>query len=180
MAFAPVDEPQVALAVVVENAGFGAQNAAPIARRVFDYVISGQYPSEEDIEAVQKGQATRPIGKPRTLADVEVTRAIQTFSVASEEARRLGGDVIPADWDAGGRAFAPAVSTWVPRGPVLAIAPFNFPLNLVAHKVAPALAVGAPVLVKPAPQAPGASQLLARIFEDAARDIASAAEPVRR
>jgi penicillin-binding protein 2 len=70
IAFAPADEPKVALAMVVENAGFGAQNAAPIARRVLDFVILGQYPSEEDIAAVQKGQATRPIGKPRDVANV--------------------------------------------------------------------------------------------------------------
>ena len=70
IAFAPADEPRVALAMVVENAGFGAQNAAPIARRVLDFVILGQYPSEEDIAAVQKGQATRPIGKPRDVANV--------------------------------------------------------------------------------------------------------------
>jgi len=70
VAFAPADNPKVALAMVVENAGFGAQNAAPIARRVFDFVLLGQYPSEEDIEAVQKGQATRPIGKPRAVANV--------------------------------------------------------------------------------------------------------------
>jgi len=70
VAFAPADDPKVALAMVVENAGFGAQNAAPIARRVFDFVITGQYPSQEDIEAVQKGQATRPIGKPRAVANV--------------------------------------------------------------------------------------------------------------
>ena len=68
MAYAPADQPKVALAMVVENAGFGAQNAAPIARRVFDYVLMGQYPSEEDIAAVQRGQATRPIGKPREAA----------------------------------------------------------------------------------------------------------------
>ena len=68
IAFAPADEPKVALAMVVENSGFGAQNAAPIARRVLDFVILGQYPSEEDIAAVQKGQATRPIGKPRDVA----------------------------------------------------------------------------------------------------------------
>ena len=68
MAFAPADEPRVALAMVVENSGFGAQNAAPIARRVFDFVIQGQYPSQDDIEAVRKGQATRPIGKPRDVA----------------------------------------------------------------------------------------------------------------
>ena len=70
VAFAPVDQPKVAIAMVVENAGFGAMNAAPIARRVFDYVIQGVYPSVEDIEAVQKGLATRPIGKPRFAADV--------------------------------------------------------------------------------------------------------------
>ncbi len=70
MAYAPADQPKVALAMVVENAGFGAQNAAPIARRVFDYVLLGQYPSEEDIVAVQRGQATRPIGKPREAASV--------------------------------------------------------------------------------------------------------------
>ena len=70
VAFAPAEDPKVALAMVVENAGFGAQNAAPIARRVFDFVITGQYPSQEDIEAVQKGQATRPIGKSRAVANV--------------------------------------------------------------------------------------------------------------
>jgi penicillin-binding protein 2 len=68
MAYAPAEEPRIALAMVVENAGFGAQNAAPIARRVFDFVIQGLYPSEEDITAVQRGQATRPIGKPREVA----------------------------------------------------------------------------------------------------------------
>ncbi|MBU3651225.1 MAG: penicillin-binding protein 2, partial [Limnohabitans sp.] len=70
IAYAPADDPKVALAMVVENAGFGAMNAAPIARRVFDYVIMGQYPSREDIQAVQKGQATRPIGKPRLVAEI--------------------------------------------------------------------------------------------------------------
>jgi len=70
VAYAPADNPKVALAMVVENAGFGAQNAAPIARRVFDFVLAGQYPSQEDIEAVQKGQATRPIGKQRAVSSV--------------------------------------------------------------------------------------------------------------
>ena len=70
MAYAPAEDPKVAIALVVENAGFGAQNAAPIARRVFDYVLLGQYPSQEDIEAVQKGQATRPIGKVREVAKI--------------------------------------------------------------------------------------------------------------
>ena len=68
--FAPVDDPKIAVALVVENAGFGAEHAAPIARRVFDYWLLGKYPSVEDLAAVQKGQAARPIGKPRQAADV--------------------------------------------------------------------------------------------------------------
>ena len=71
MAFAPADDPKIALAVIVENAGFGAAHAAPIARRVFDYWLLGQYPSVEDLAAVQKGQAGAPIGKPRTSAEVD-------------------------------------------------------------------------------------------------------------
>ena len=69
-AFAPAEAPTIALAVIVENAGFGAAHAAPIARRVFDYWLQGDYPSEEDIAAVQKGQASAPIGKPRKVVDV--------------------------------------------------------------------------------------------------------------
>ena len=64
VAFAPMDQPRVALAVVVENAGFGSASAAPIARRVFDYLLLDQYPNPQDMEAVSKGQAGRPIGTP--------------------------------------------------------------------------------------------------------------------
>lgn len=70
MAYAPAEAPKVVVALVVENAGFGAQNAAPIARRIFDYILLSQYPSTEDIEAVQKGLATRPIGKPRDVTKI--------------------------------------------------------------------------------------------------------------
>jgi penicillin-binding protein 2 len=70
IAFAPADDPKIALALVVENAGFGAQHAAPIARRVFDYWLLGQYPNEEDIAAVKKGLAAAPIGKPRLASEV--------------------------------------------------------------------------------------------------------------
>jgi penicillin-binding protein 2 len=73
MAFAPAEEPKIALAVVVENAGFGAVSAAPIARRVFDYWLLGQYPSEEDIAATQKGLTSRPVGTPRNKADIALT-----------------------------------------------------------------------------------------------------------
>jgi penicillin-binding protein 2 len=71
IAFAPADNPKIALAVVVENAGFGGELAAPIARRVFDYWLLGQYPSEDDLAAVRKGQAAAPIGKPRKASEVD-------------------------------------------------------------------------------------------------------------
>ena len=89
MAFAPADNPKIALAVVVENAGFGAAHAAPIARRVFDYVLMGQYPNEEDMLAVQKGLAAAPIGKPRMAAEMAGLltsingAASQSFTTAS-------------------------------------------------------------------------------------------------
>ena len=121
-------------------------------------------------------------GKPVTLADTEVTRAISTFTVASEETKRYSGDLIPLDIEPYGRAYSSmtsaAVSYFVPRGPVLAIAPFNFPLNLVAHKVAPALAIGATVMLKPPPQAPGASNILAEIFEVARAQVSDAQDQI--
>jgi len=69
-AFAPAENPTIVIAAIVENAGFGAAHAAPIARRVFDYWLLGDYPSEEDLAAVQKGLASAPIGKPRKAVDV--------------------------------------------------------------------------------------------------------------
>ena len=65
MAYAPAEDPKIAIAMIVENAGFGAQNSAPIARRAFDYYLMGLYPSAEDLAAVKLGKATTPIGKQR-------------------------------------------------------------------------------------------------------------------
>jgi penicillin-binding protein 2 len=70
IAFAPANDPTIALAVIVENAGFGSASAAPIARRVFDYWLLGQYPNSEDMVAVRKGLAMAPIGKPRKADEV--------------------------------------------------------------------------------------------------------------
>jgi len=69
MAYAPVEEPQVALAVIVENAGFGSAAAAPIARRVFDYLLLDQVPSEADLALVKEGKAMAPVGKPRPASE---------------------------------------------------------------------------------------------------------------
>jgi len=70
IAFAPAENPKIALAVIVENAGFGSAAAAPIARRVFDYWLLDQYPSEDDLAAVRRGQAAAPIGTPRKASEV--------------------------------------------------------------------------------------------------------------
>ncbi|SFN31799.1 penicillin-binding protein 2 [Variovorax sp. OV329] len=69
-AFAPVNDPKIAVAVIVENAGWGAGAAAPIARRIFDYWLLDQYPSEADMAAIRQGKATAPIGKPRVASEV--------------------------------------------------------------------------------------------------------------
>jgi penicillin-binding protein 2 len=70
MAFAPANDPAIALALIVENAGWGAEAAAPIARRVFDFWVNGQYPSEADLANVRRGQGGPPVGKPRAISEV--------------------------------------------------------------------------------------------------------------
>jgi penicillin-binding protein 2 len=82
MAAAPIDAPTVVLAVVVENAGFGAEAAAPIARRVFDYLLLGQVPSEEDLAAVRQGRAAAPIGIPRRAEDLLLPGAAAVVEAA--------------------------------------------------------------------------------------------------
>ena len=92
-------------------------------------------------------------GKPWQFAVSEVDRAVSTFTIAAEEAKRFAGESIPMDMTPAGEGYF-AVSRRVPIGPISAISPFNFPLNLVAHKVAPCLAVGSAMILKPPPQAP--------------------------
>ena len=103
--------------------------------------------------------------KPIKTARIEVERAINTFHIAAEEATRIYGEYIPLD------TTAATAGRWgllrrFPLGPVFAITPFNFPLNLVAHKVAPAIAAGCPIILKPAPQTPICSLLLAEIVQE--------------
>jgi len=105
-------------------------------------------------------------GKPIKTARGEVDRAIFTFKVASEEARRIGGEILPLDW-LPGLDRREAHIRRVPLGPIAGITPFNFPLNLVAHKVAPALAAGNPVIIRPASQTPVSAITLGRIAVDA-------------
>ena len=105
-------------------------------------------------------------GKPLQYATDEVDRAISTFTFAAEEAKRLGGEMVPMDAASAGEGYV-AMTARVPVGPVAAISPFNFPLNLAAHKVAPALAVGAPVVLKPPPQAPLTALRLGQLLQEA-------------
>jgi acyl-CoA reductase-like NAD-dependent aldehyde dehydrogenase len=105
-------------------------------------------------------------GKALKYARAEVERAVSVFALAAEEARRIGGEVVPLDAVPSGEGF---FGFWQrrPVGPVAAITPFNFPLNLVAHKVAPALAAGCPVVVKPASATPLSALMLAEILAEA-------------
>lgn len=104
-------------------------------------------------------------GKPITWARVEVSRAVSTFRWAAEEARRFSGELQRLDTDPGAVGRMAMVRRF-PRGPVLGITPFNFPLNLVAHKVAPAIAAGCPVIIKPAPATPLVALHLASIVSE--------------
>lgn len=120
---------------------------------------------EKEAEAFAKLIAEE-VKKPLKEARREVIRAAFTFRWASEEAKRWGGELLPLDLDANTEGRI-ALTKRVPRGPGLFITPFNFPLNLVAHKVAPALAVGMPFVLKPAPQAPRTALKLAQIIKNA-------------
>ncbi|MFN2490002.1 MAG: aldehyde dehydrogenase family protein [Actinomycetota bacterium] len=102
-------------------------------------------------------------GKPLKWARVEAARAVSTFRWAAEECRREGGEVMRLDTEEALGARLGIIRRF-PLGPVLAIAPFNFPVNLVAHKMAPALAVGAPIVIKPATKTPLGALLLGELF----------------
>ena len=105
-------------------------------------------------------------GKPMKAARVEAERAVSTYTMAAVEARRLTGEVVPMDASAAGVGKV-AYTMRVPIGIVGAITPFNFPLNLVAHKVAPALAAGCAVVLKPAGQTPLSALLLGELETEA-------------
>src|ERR687883_2024046 len=105
-------------------------------------------------------------GKPMKAARVEASRAMSTYTMAAVEARKLAGEMVPMDASQAGEGKLPFTP---PRaiGILRAITPFNFPLNLVAHKLAPALAAGCPVVLKPASQTPLSALLLAELMDEA-------------
>jgi len=141
-----------------------SMGALPAHRRyhLLQRIAGSLYDRREEFARLMTGEAGKPIADARR----EVTRAIQTFTVAAEEAKRIGGDVVPLDWTPGTDSHFGILRRF-PIGPILGITPFNFPLNLVAHKVAPALAAGNPILIKPAPQTPLTALLLGEIALEA-------------
>jgi glyceraldehyde-3-phosphate dehydrogenase (NADP+) len=149
-----------------EEAAACAVEAVPAMRRLPAHVRAAALLAVAGRLAARQEEIARTItaesGKPIADARREVGRAVQTFTVAAEEARRIGGDVVPMDLTPGMERYVGIVRR-VPIGPVLGITPFNFPLNLVAHKVAPCLAAGNPIVLKPAPQTPLTALLLAEL-----------------
>ncbi|MFY1668461.1 aldehyde dehydrogenase family protein [Plantactinospora sp. WMMB334] len=153
----------------VETAVAAAESVAERAAALPAHVRAGALEHVSRRLAERAEEVARGIiaesGKPVKWARVEVTRAVSTFRWAAEEARRWSGEVQRLDTDPAGEGRIALVRR-VPRGPVLGITPFNFPLNLVAHKVAPALAVGAPIVVKPAPATPLTALLLGELLAE--------------
>lgn len=104
-------------------------------------------------------------GKPFVYAVGEIDRAAQTFLVAAEESKRLPGEVMSMDWTPAGKGKEGIVK-YFPIGLVAGIAPFNFPMNLAVHKIAPAIAAGCPIILKPASSTPLSTLELAKIIDE--------------
>jgi len=153
----------------VEMAVESAVRAFEVTRKMTSHQRAGVLRKVADGIAARREEFARTIcqeaGKPIKTSRIEVERAINTFQIAAEESGRIYGEYIPLDTleSTGGRW---GLVRRFPLGPVFAITPFNFPLNLVAHKVAPAMAAGCPLILKPAPQTPISSLLLAEIVQE--------------
>jgi len=171
----PYDDSLVA---IVHRAG-PKEIEASISKAVEAFQITKRLPSwrrAEILEDISSGISERheefsrtialEAGKPIRTARAEVDRAVFTFKVAAEESKRIYGEVVPLDWLPGSEGRIGYVRR-VPIGPVVGITPFNFPLNLVAHKAAPALAAGNPIILRPASQTPVSSIKLAEVVLEA-------------
>jgi acyl-CoA reductase-like NAD-dependent aldehyde dehydrogenase len=155
---------QAEAAVAAAGKGFGTMKRLPAfeRQRMLRRVAQGIRERQNDFARTIALEAGKPIKAART----EVERSIFTFTVAAEESTRIYGEYLPLDWQetTAGRW---GIVRRFPLGPIFGITPFNFPLNLVAHKVAPAIAAGCSIILKPAPQTPLTALLLAEIVEQA-------------
>ena len=151
-----------AIAAAVKAFGTTRRLPAFERQRVLRQVAQGISSRKDEFSRTLAQEA----GKPIKAARIEVDRAVFTFNVAAEESVRIYGEYLPLDWQeyTAGRW---GIVRRYPLGPIAGITPFNFPLNLVAHKVAPAIAAGCPMVLKPAPQTPLCSLLLAEVVQHA-------------
>jgi len=151
-------------AITAAARAFRDTRRMPVHQRasILEKIVEALKAQREELARLITLEAAKPIRTART----EVNRAIGTFTDALEECKRIRGEWLPLDLDAASEGSSALVRRF-PIGPITAITPFNFPLNLVGHKVAPALACGNTVLLKPAPQAPLSALNLARIVEEA-------------
>jgi acyl-CoA reductase-like NAD-dependent aldehyde dehydrogenase len=152
------------LAIAAAVKAFGTTRRLPAfeRQRVLRQISAAMLDRKEEFART----LTQESGKPIKAARTEVERAIFTFNVAAEESTRIYGEFLPLDWQefTAGRW---GIVRRFPLGPIAGITPFNFPINLVAHKVAPAIAAGCPMVLKPAPQTPLCSLLLAECVQQA-------------
>jgi acyl-CoA reductase-like NAD-dependent aldehyde dehydrogenase len=128
-------------------------------REILEDVAAALIEQKERFAQLIVAETSKPVRQART----EVDRTVLTFKTAAEEVARLGGESIPLDLTEGNEGRWGLMQRF-PVGPVLAITPFNFPLNLVAHKLAPALAAGCPVILKPSPQTPFTALALGEVI----------------
>jgi acyl-CoA reductase-like NAD-dependent aldehyde dehydrogenase len=153
---------EAAIAAAVKAFGTTRRLPAFERQRVLRRVAEGITKRKEEFSRTLCQEAGKPIKAART----EVERAIFTFTVAAEESTRIYGEYLPLDWQeyTAGRW---GIVKRFPLGPIAGITPFNFPLNLVVHKVAPAIAAGCPMVLKPAPETPLSSLLMAEVVQQA-------------
>jgi acyl-CoA reductase-like NAD-dependent aldehyde dehydrogenase len=153
---------EAAIAAAVKAFGTTRRLPAFERQRVLRQVAQTIAARKEQFARVMAQEAGKPLRTSRT----EVDRAVFTFTVAAEESTRIHGEYLPLDWQefTAGRW---GIVRRFPLGPVAGITPFNFPLNLVAHKVAPAIAAGCSLVLKPAPQTPLTALMLARAVQEA-------------
>jgi acyl-CoA reductase-like NAD-dependent aldehyde dehydrogenase len=153
----------------VETAIEAAVQAFTVTRKMSSYQRANILRRIADVIRQRREEFARTIcqeaGKPIKTARLEVDRGVYTFEVAAEEASRIYGEYIPLD------TMEATAGRWgllrrFPLGPVFAITPFNFPLNLVAHKIAPAIAAGCPIILKPAPQTPVTALMLTEVIHE--------------
>src|SRR3954453_3393404 len=152
---------EAAIAAAVKAFGTTRRLPAFERQRVLRRISSAMVERKEEFARTLAQEAGKPIKAART----EVDRAVFTFNVAAEESTRIYGEYLPLDWQ------EYTVGRWgivrrFPLGPIAGITPFNFPLNLVAHKVAPAIAAGCPLVLKPASQIPISALALAELLLD--------------